>query len=570
MVQDVGAEAASSSGGLVRLAACRERERDVHRVLGRGMKLTLPLAKTYVGPDNDKYPVLSLREWANFLVQKNCFHITAGLLRPDPDRQAAIFQKFWEIYRETHPSHDIYKMSAAGEISLAHTCPVLYHGDEGRGRRKAGFMVGSYVPLLGRGLGPALAKQKRLGIKKSYLKLKPNFLGHVYTNRFLHCALPKKAYMQEPIFRAVLDHAAQEAVRMCTEGVLDKYSGQRYYMMIINVIGDWPWLIKAGDLSRSFQNVGKGGGTEGKDPIGICHWCQAGQINYDFEQVHTRTPAWLSTMHQDPPFLRMPSFLRVPHECDKDAAFFMYDLWHSFHLGIGKNLVASILARWSDFQPGRGVDERIAWVSNHFMQWCRDNQKTPYISGLSKEKLNWNTRKEYPCGTWHKGAVTTTICEYLESQASDLMMLGDSILAVSAEAVVSANKFLRILYESDLFLNPQEAVEAGNEGLRFLRRYGRLASASLSQGLSLFGLTPKAHVIHHLSLNELYLPGLAGKACANPVSFSAQMCEDFIGRPSRISRRVHPARVSERCITRVLEASYQKYIEAGYLIARPT
>ena len=53
----------------------------------------------------------------------------------------------------------------------------------------------------------------------------------------------------------------------------------------------------------------------------------------------------------------------------------------------------------------------------------------------------------------------------------------------------------------------------------------------------------------------------------NPLSVSVQQCEDFISRPSRLSRRVTGGhRAPERVTDRYLMASYPQWIAAGYLV----
>lgn len=50
------------------------------------------------------------------------------------------------------------------------------------------------------------------------------------------------------------------------------------------------------------------------------------------------------------------------------------------------------------------------------------------------------------------------------------------------------------------------------------------------------------------------------------LSLCLQSDEDFIGRPSRISRRVHARTVVERTLQRSLEAAYAKWVDAKLII----
>ena len=57
----------------------------------------------------------------------------------------------------------------------------------------------------------------------------------------------------------------------------------------------------------------------------------------------------------------------------------------------------------------------------------------------------------------------------------------------------------------------------------------------------------------------------------NPICWATQQSEDFVGRPSRLARRVTPKllQVAPRVLQRHLQASYEHFAKAGYII-RPT
>ena len=165
-------------GGLRALASLDERhaERDSHRLMANQLKLSLPVPVSCL--KGTAFPTLRLRDWMDFVINRNCWHVLCGLLRPDTDREQAILREFWHRFRQCHPDHEVFRLADSMQISLARTAPLLYHGDEGRGRRRTPFLVTSFHGLLGRGIRSGLQAQAKAGAPKEYTKLKPNFIGH--------------------------------------------------------------------------------------------------------------------------------------------------------------------------------------------------------------------------------------------------------------------------------------------------------------------------------------------------------------------------------------------------------
>ena len=192
LVSDVGEAAAARSGGLLQLArsSTSNAERDSRKVLVKRCRLSLepfvPLSELKCG--EQKVTVLRLKTWMQFLVDKRLFHIVPGLIRRDEARQEAILAQFWTNYKISHPKHPVFELERQGRVCLSRCAPLVYHGDEGRGRRRIPFLITSYSPILGRGSEPADKYRKKHGIRKDYAKLTTNLKGHSFTNRFLQAA----------------------------------------------------------------------------------------------------------------------------------------------------------------------------------------------------------------------------------------------------------------------------------------------------------------------------------------------------------------------------------------------
>ena len=70
-----------------------------------------------------------------------------------------------------------------------------------------------------------------------------------------------------------------------------------------------------------------------------------------------------------------------------------------------------------------------------------------------------------------------------------------------------------------------------------------------------------AHLFHSLSDDAR-----RASWARNVLIWDCQIEEDFIGRPSRLSRRVGPQQVVLRTLERALQAANTKFIEYGFLI----
>ena len=100
-----------------------------------------------------------------------------------------------------------------------------------------------------------------------------------------------------------------------------------------------------------------------------------------------------------------------------------------------------------------------------------------------------------------------------------------------------ANACLRNLYKSGVWLRSERARDIGLQGMGFLRIYSRLALRAYRDGVCRFGLVPKLHFLNHLLVDVLRQCS-ANRWTLSPLVYSVQLQEDFIGRPSRLSRRV--------------------------------
>lgn len=154
VVADIGEEAAKKSPGLPELARCQQStsERDVRRVVVKyHLSVPIPLTQLRKTPGTmyqGEINVLSLKDWITYIVQNNVWHLLVGLMKADAIRERKILVEFWRRYRQLRPTHPIFEMSDAGKVDLSRCAPCVVHGDEGRGRKKTGFLVISYYSYI--------------------------------------------------------------------------------------------------------------------------------------------------------------------------------------------------------------------------------------------------------------------------------------------------------------------------------------------------------------------------------------------------------------------------------------
>lgn len=558
IVGDLGVEVASRSGGLVPLASCSlsNSERDCRRVLVDQFSLALPVKKSQLG-ELDYIPVLKIRDWFSFFLSNSCLHILVGLENHHPTRQESILTTFWDKFQKLRPTHEIFARASEGVLVLKRTIPLLVHGDEGRGRRHVAHFVLSFHSCLGFGF----AKKKR---SEDWNKMECNFSGHSYTNRFLICSLRKKDYTNDnsSVWQLLLDEIAVEASFMAEHGVTGP-DGLQYFGVVVGVVGDWPFLHKSGGFCRSFNNIQKRK-TIKNDPLGICHLCLAGQVGHPIEQLETTRPSWRSTLHAVSPFLQPnPLATGLMHEHGKEAGLWSYDWFHTLHLGVMKHYLGSVLALFSLEEPQGNVDDRFHSLSERYKLWCSRNSRRPFLSKLTKETIQWETTLKFPVGSWHKGSLSTTLMEFCEHRFKHENFSHEPLLSLAGEACIAIQRCHRILYRSCVWLSPETCRLVSQLGCLFLRRYSQLATLAYRRNQALFVFQPKIHILQHFMLDLLDAAN-ANLEGFNPLVFSCQQSEDFIGRPSRLSRRVTAQRpVLHRVADRYLMSAYHHFIGLG-------
>ena len=212
------------------------------------------------------------------------------------------------------------------------------------------------------------------------------------------------------------------------------------------------------------------------------------------------------------------------------------------------------------------IDNRLDATSGDFFAWCASTNTRPYIRKLGKENMNYQQTSNYPNGGWSKGLTTTAILKFFLSKCADHVaeVEADILLNIAYKAGSHMDAFLHGLYKHEVWIPSKEGKSLALRGAAFLRMFGRGAQQAAKLKKSHFYLVPNHHRLQHIFMDMLEECAVS-PYCLNPLHCATQADEDFIGRPSRISRRVNIRLVSLRTIQRSLITIFGKYREAGLI-----
>ena len=553
-------EAASSS--IQAMGRCDERnpERAVQNMTKK-FNLSIPIPLTEIPIGDTTFPILRMSDWAKFLMSMNLWHTLCGLQDPDEQRCSAIWTCFWERYKAIHPSHPVFQLG----IDLSHTCALLLHGDEGRSLRKSPILCVSTHSIMGFGISTSKTSQK-----KSWLAMNLNYEQPTWATRFLLSVLPHRVYADDDgdntdAFQDLMKALADDLRLLSDEGVLGP-NNQRYFFVVLNVMGDWPWLVKCGCLGRSFFNAAKRSASQSAAK-GICHQCLADQDGFPWEDWQSDRPRWMDTINISSPFQRQPGILRLLHDESQVCFFFAYDLFHGWHIGAGKSFLGSavVTLAMSDLFEGSQAN-RLDMISASFQTWCKNNRQCPTLKRFTFANLGM-VGNSFPGGTWSKGATTTCIMKWFVAECRNRSNeIHDELLETAYRAGCLMDDFIRGVFSYELWIPSPDALRLAEKGFGFLREFGKAARLAYDASKLLFIQVPNYHRLNHLFL-LLREQAQKGPFALNPLAVSTQADEDFIGRPSRLSRRVDPRTTVTRTLQRSLMAAHATYVKSKRLVA---
>ncbi|CAL1169025.1 unnamed protein product [Cladocopium goreaui] len=521
-------ENAKASHAMHEFARVREAdaEGEGQKVLEKhGFAAPIEIDCVDLGPEKrlKGFPYMKFSNWLKYLLDTGRLpRVMCGCT--DLPSMRVKLREFWSRYQKIHPWHGIFDLQKSG-TDLSLVLPVYSHSDEGRSYKKQALFVLNTHSALGRGTQAWLKKGKdKSPLHRNGFGL--NFVGGTWsTHCMFTCMLRKFHKKNGKVLDQMLQLYADDMEFLLKTGV-ESSEGFRIRCCHLGHKGDLPALARAGHMLHTFGNVPRAASSQ-KPCQGVCWMCKAGQernprLHLDpvpFEDS-SGAPLWEQTLGQQQPWLRTPELLSgVPLEPRDHWTFYKTDIWHNLHLGVGKQWCASAFVSFVDnldFGGGMSMDDKVEALNSQYKAWCKMKRITPHVEELGRETrslagklVSWPTSASCPCGSWHKGAATTHFMQFLEwfcEQHKD-ECAADPLLQAIATGTSAMNTVMASLYQEGFFIRAYKAQRA-------LRDSGGWA--------------------------------------LSPLGESVQMEEDFIGRPSRMSRRVNPKRIHYRVCQRTL------------------
>ena len=458
-------------------------------------------------------------------------------------------REFWQRYKAWLPEHEIFSHEHFCEETFI---PLLVHGDGGRTYRKEELMVAQFQPILGWGtrLSHPLPNAQRAGV---------NLRAHSFTTRFLFGVLQKGIYKDDSsAFTCFFDGFMANLSKLYSQGL--QLQGKHFHFATLGVKGDLPFLQRAGHLERTFLNVRKAPETaKSKKLTGCCHCCLAGTPGVAFEDFSS-SAAWMATTGPACPYpwASIPPFMEyTPHLRSDAGSFFRFDILHVYHLGMGRDFSGSSLVILLGLYQADSIAGALDLLTADLQLFLKQTKKQLHFKTFSREMLGYGNEHSFPSGHWSKAMDTPVIMEFilwLLNKHPDKMQQ-DKLLRVIFAGADSMGLFMRTVLQGNLWLTTEEATTASEAGLHFLQSYAKCVKICLQRSLCRYNLTPKLHFWHHIcfTLQQSCSRGLDWHW--NPLIDSNFSDEDFVGRVSRLSRRVSARRQCLRTIGRYLVAT---------------
>ncbi|CAK9113854.1 Uncharacterized protein SCF082_LOCUS52754 [Durusdinium trenchii] len=194
----------------------------------------------------------------------------------------------------------------------------------------------------------------------------------------------------------------------------------KVYPVILGNKGDWSYLVSAAGLLRSYRRAPKGARQAKQymdDPPGICHLCMAGTSAGDWEdlKVAERLIRHARTAPIPAPWDEVPPFGDLLHDeaCGGLERYHRIDIWHTFHMGIGKAWISSSMRHLQFLTGQSNVDLRVDALNSDFTDFCAEHRKVKYLRRL--EPNTFGLKSQEPNGSWNKAHITATLMEWMES-----------------------------------------------------------------------------------------------------------------------------------------------------------
>ena len=385
-----------------------------------------------------------------------------------------------------------------------------------------------------------------------------NGKGHTFATRFLATAVPAKTFRAHPnVIPAFLKQLQEDMCNLFHTGIKDA-QGQTVRAAVVGLKGDYEFFLEVGEFTRSYRNVGT------KHDSGMCPDCSAGEAGFPMIDLADR-PQWSNTLYATPPWNDLPILNRIPFARSKPQTLYRKDAFHTLKYGFLKDLAAGVimymcqLGYFDDDDPAssKAMDSRLERSYNLFKLWCLANAKNTTLRKFSRTNFHRLKATNFPFLPG-KGADSVLVCMFLEFYIQLKMRQlrhpsHHQLFSAMMETLQGGLNYIGIYHGHGMFLTPSCAKFMVKAGYRLLKGYCYLAQRCVGEHRKFFALRPKVHYYHHMLVEMATQLERGDAAILNaPSMFNSESNEDFIGRVSRISRRVSPRLITMRTLQRYL------------------
>ena len=568
-LRQYGVEARAEVGEGRKALAPTNACRDAHAFIKRwGLKWKVEAShfKHCKSGEVFEFPYLSPLSFTKFLLQNCPELVTGGVVDANHARQN--LEQFWAAFKAIEPQHVFFQQDDP-QRKPSNTLAFCLHGDEGRGPKKGNTCVISMETMLGlpdpssewdanhcpdchpldkdtRRFNIGAMQNNEQGALPLCAKQLVNLRQHSYLTKFVLCVLPNKYYKKTGVLDAFMEQLCSEFRTLFTQGVV--VGTTTWFGCVLGLKGDLRWYEKIARLDRCFnKQLGH--------LMCMCHECAAGSAQTPWEDG-SHEPVWGHTLYLNRPWKEsnVPPIVDIPFRDDAPEAMLRRDLFHNTRVGILRDLVGSgvmLILLFGYFHGRRGEvsnnrEALLERAHSHFQLYCQSTHHYPALHSFTSMFFN-------AVRSWHyswvnsKGSDTCLLIGWLKVLAvSCLNDIRDELHRPALETIVKATTCVQgwenILYNHGLWLTKPCAAVLYRHFHDFVQAYNKLAHLCLyTHRVPGFAMKAKLHMLMHTKwelYSQLKKPHVVW--VLNPSAWNCDMCEDVVGRVSRLSRRVSP------------------------------
>ena len=131
------------------------------------------------------------------------------------------------------------------------------------------------------------------------------------------------------------------------------------------------------------------------------------------------------------------------------------------------------------------------------------------------------------------------------------------------DGCVGLLRFFQLLHKRGLFLTRQDASDAAGAMNLFCQTYTYLARSFFDLGLCRYHLEPTLHMCRHVSYGLEQVLQTGAPVLVSPGAWLCEQSEDFVGKISRITRRVSARLCAQRTLQRYLVKVFLEWERLG-------